>query len=712
MKKIYYNSTRVEILKRLKYLNEQKYVDFFRESTPFMLALYITYFGLAEDIMIEKDSKDYNINTRYTKYIDDKYLKKVFPSNIPIKYTKKEKDGNSMEWILSTLRNALFHNGVEVNYKDKEIIAKNEGFLNNLECTIPFEWFENFINNDIIKHIELDNYTYHIFIPPFKTKNIKWIQNYEQLNEYIDKELHSIVININYNENSNNKTKIEREEFISFNNEISTKVYQLFYREKNEIINNEFELLKEKIEKETLTKKTTLSNTEYEKLIYFKIFKEYYTNQFTKKYPNYNLSITKFENNNYAKSLFKRGKDRIQFFKRELPQFQGKEIANILSKRFNHDKIQYLSKIYELCSLYSFCCKMITPEYQTDKFMEKAINPYKYNDYRRLEEEYIDYIKKELKRKKISQSYDKQITKEIISEMSFFNDNNNSIHLRCRELTNNYKGNINSKEYEDYIKDNLKKEFPSYYEDMNKEYAEHDINSDQVLEIFYQHNIYAINNARGILMRYKDDIIETLLYTLGINTYVMNKETNFKDFDEKDYNFMDTLYFKGYSNDLYRNDIEIAKQKRSELKSKQKKINTTLNGLQIGITKSKSSIDLQKKKQDIIDQQSNLNTITSLIANYDTKIKSTEVIEIDKIKLQRASNVLCANIIRNCFAHCDRVHITGRDKKGEILITLTDYDNNGKISGIVETNLTSLISFLSNDIFKKEMNKNNILKKK
>ena len=46
MENIYYKSTSVEILKRLKYLNERNYVDFFRESTPFILAIYLTYFCL------------------------------------------------------------------------------------------------------------------------------------------------------------------------------------------------------------------------------------------------------------------------------------------------------------------------------------------------------------------------------------------------------------------------------------------------------------------------------------------------------------------------------------------------------------------------------------------------------------------------------------------------------------------------------------------
>ena len=702
MANIYYNSTRTEILKRLKYLNEKKYVDFFRESTPFMLSLYLTYFGLAEDIMIERDSKDYNINTRFTKHIDDTYLKKVFPAEIPIEYIVKEKDGNSMKWILSTLRNGIFHNGPEVNYKDKKIIVKNEGFLNKLECIVPFNWFENFIHENIVEHIELDNYTYHIFIPPFNTKNVKWIQTYDDINKYIEKELHGIVINISLDKSSNNQTKIKRNDFLARSNSISNKFYNLYYNDSSDPINEKFNLLKEKIESELIVEKSNLTNTEYEKLVYFKMFKEFYTNEFKNKYPNYNISINKFENNNYAESLFKRGRDRIQFFKRENPHFQGIKIANLLSDRFNHDKTNYLSKIYYLCSLYDFCSKAITTEYQTDKYMEKIVNQKYRTNNNLLEEEYARVIKNELENKGILLSYDKQITNSIIWGMNMYDED---IYLRCRELTNNYSGDINSTEYFEYIKEKLKKEFPNYYEELSAKYTENGICYDQVWDIFKSHNLYALNNAKGLLIQNRDDIIEALLYTLGINTYVMNKETYLKDLNDEDYSFMDKLYFKGYSHDLYNNDIAIIKQKRSEYKSRQKRLTKSLNGLQIGLTKSKDADDINKKQQDIVNQTTNLNLINNEILKCDSIINNTEIIDVDNRNLQKTSNSLCASIIRNCFAHCDRVHITGRDKYGETLLTLTDYDNNGQISGIVKTNLTSLIGFLTHDILKNAINK-------
>jgi hypothetical protein len=73
MDKKYYNSISKDILDRLKFLNEGNYVDFFRESPYFIQSMYLTYFALAEDIMIETDTENTNINTRYKIKENRKY---------------------------------------------------------------------------------------------------------------------------------------------------------------------------------------------------------------------------------------------------------------------------------------------------------------------------------------------------------------------------------------------------------------------------------------------------------------------------------------------------------------------------------------------------------------------------------------------------------------------------------------------------------------
>ena len=424
---IYYNSTRVEILKRLRYLNERKYVDFFRESTPFLLSMYLAYFGLAEDIMIERNSKDYNINTRFTKHIDDKYLKKLFPSDITVDFIRKEPNGTSMEWFLSTLRNSIFHNGPVVNYKDKTIKVVNEGFLNNLECDIPFSWFENFMNENIIEHLLLDNYTYYVFDTPFiLPKDANSINTYEDINNFIDNRLHGIVINIKLDTSSENPVKLERQEFIDFTNSISNRLYKFYYSDEklNDI---ELQELKEKVEKELTLEKESLNEGKYEKLVYFNMFKSLFEKQFKNKYPDYNVDITEFVNKQYAEALFKRGRDRIKFFKHEKPVFQNMEIANLLRDLFNHDKVEYISKIHYLYQMYDFCSKEVTKEFQTDKFIKKVLDGRNRTKLKLIEDKYAEVIKNELENNGVVLSYDRQITEHIIWGMNIYDEGNSNV---------------------------------------------------------------------------------------------------------------------------------------------------------------------------------------------------------------------------------------------------------------------------------------------
>ena len=116
MDKVYYNSARSEILKKLSFLRDRNFVDFFEESLPFTLAINLAYFGLAEDVIITRDNDDINIATRFTRNVSQDDLANLFPVGHGIEISKKEQNGNSREWFLSTLRNGIFHNSLLSNY--------------------------------------------------------------------------------------------------------------------------------------------------------------------------------------------------------------------------------------------------------------------------------------------------------------------------------------------------------------------------------------------------------------------------------------------------------------------------------------------------------------------------------------------------------------------------------------------------------------------
>ena len=584
MDKKYYNSISKDILDRLKFLNEGNYVDFFRESPYFIQSMYLTYFALAEDIMIETDTENTNINTRYKKHINDSWLNAITSNDIPINFRKKEPSGISNEWLIATIRNSIIHNGIEVDSINKNITLKNNGFLNLLDCTMPIEWFKRFIQTDIGKNIELDNYKYHMFIPPFKTKNVKQIRTDDEIKEYIEKEMHSIVINIKYDDQSNN-SKIERHEFITFVESVSAKFFDLYYSVHTSSKDEEFELLKLKKEVELVTEKTTLSNEEYNKILYFNMFKEYFTNKFNIIYPNYKLSIETFKNdNNYIDSLFKRPRMKYRFFK-ENGHFQGMELSHRLNDKFNHDKITNLSKIHTLYSLYEFGSKYVTTDFNTDKFMRKVVNKKHNINHLKIEKDYAENIKRELEKMGVSLTYEDYITESIIYHMNNSIEPIDNIYKRCKELTDNYNGDINRQDYKNYIKENLKKEYFWHYEEMSNRLSKLNIYPDQVQKEIIAHNLYALNNAKGVFIQNRFDMIEALLYILGVNIYVMNKETHFKDLTDEEYKFMDNINIEGYTKKYYENYLKNIKNDRKAAYNSSKKLPLIIKGIDIKITK-------------------------------------------------------------------------------------------------------------------------------
>lgn len=703
MEKTYYDSINEELLNKLNYINEKKYIEFFKESPSFLVAIYLTYFSLAEDVMIERESKNNDISTRFIKHIDDSFINSILKDDIPINYIKREQNGTSNEWILSTIRNAIIHNGPEVDYTNETITLKNNGFINLLECTIPFKWFERFMRYDISETIDLNDFTYHIFNSPPINNDLKDIQNDNDIIEYIQKQMNGIIINIKYDENSNINTKLQRKEFITFTEELASKFYNLFYY--NDPKDNDFDLLRIKIETELINEKSVLSTEEYNKLLYFTMFKEYFTNKFKLIYQNYNISIEMFKETNYLDTLFKTPNRKISFF-REKPSLKGYRLSHRLAEKYNRDKIENLSKIYSLYELYITFSKIITDEFQTNKFMGIIANNFQNINYKEIEDEYAKTIKEELEKKNIAFSYDNQITDDIIWGMniSFYDD---KIYNRCRELTKEYKGDIKSKEYHQYIKENLKKEFYDYYKFESNYLYKVDAYPDQVLEELDIHDIYAIKKVKHKIQEKIFDITETLFYILGINLYVMNKETHFKELTEKDYNFMDNLDIEGYTIDQFDQNLSNILSNRSVLRKSKKRIEKELNNINTALSKNNNEYLNNRKKYFELELKNVLNSI----ADCENNISNTKIIEVDGKIFEKVSNKDCATIIRNCFAHSNRIRIAGDHNRGS-QITLTDYDNLGNISGVVYTNISSLLEFLNNEIFQNKMKNNNVLQKK
>ena len=88
-------------------------------------------------------------------------------------------------------------------------------------------------------------------------------------------------------------------------------------------------------------------------------------------------------------------------------------------------------------------------------------------------------------------------------------------------------------------------------------------------------------------------------------------------------------------------------------------------------------------------------------------ISNIKTAEFSGIKMGSLRNSQCATTIRNCFSHSGRIFVDSKKPGGEIRLVLTDYDEDGKLSGVVQTNLDSLIKFFSHKTFYDVMNQKN-----
>ena len=116
----------------------------------------------------------------------------------------------------------------------------------------------------------------------------------------------------------------------------------------------------------------------------------------------------------------------------------------------------------------------------------------------------------------------------------------------------------------------------------------------------------------------------------------------------------------------------------------------------------------QKKLLDKAKKELELKQTKQKLKELEKEISKYEKIVISRIPLEKTENDQTATIIRNCLAHSNRIRIAGFFN-GQIQVTLTDYDNDGNLSGIVYTNLSSILEFLKNEVFENKIINDNTL---
>ena len=714
MSKSYYEVSSDELIKRLNNLRYGNIVDFFRNSDEFVLAITLAYFTLAEELLIERNSKDFNISTRFKKNISDGELNNLLTDDINIR--DKEKDGNSVEWFLSALRNGIIHNGFEVDYDNKVVNVINAGALNKLDCSVSFDWFENFTLSDLLLKRTLEDYKYTMVFNPFvKSEQANYMRTYDDIKKFIENDLFAYDIEISINDAHSDKTKLRRDEFIQFCKEREHLFWILmnFPEDLKQTDLDRFEKYQNLVTVELINEKDNLNEEEYNKRYYNRLFNYWFSDEFKNKYPNYNISISMFDRKSpklnmvisdlkegwLEKQLFTTRKKKEEFFD-EFSILQRMDVSRGISKIVNYDQVDYLVTLQYLLGMYFMHRDVVRDDYGLSKFMKKIMNSNKVLDHRTIEENYMKAIHDGMLEEGIVHSYDKQITTDIIWNRDY---RDGDVFVRCRQLCKDIEDEFLA-DKKNEIMNILKSEYPDYYANVSSMLEEEGAPSDQVLAVYNENDLYRLGNAKGVIKEQFDEIIIGLLYTLGINTYVVNKETSFSTLNENDYSFMDNLNIKGYSKDSYTRSEEYRQRKRSNSKHISA-INNTIQGIKRGIASIVDPIIINDKNTRIslLDRDKKQFENDNVVCDNYLNNRSDEV--YGGINMSSLSNLECATTIRNCFAHGGRIFIDGREPGCDIRLVLTDYDEKGNLSGVVKTDLSSIINFFSNPVLKNAMSK-------
>lgn len=722
MSKSYYEESRRELINRIEYLKNGNYVDFFRDSDSFILAMCIAYFGLTEDMMVKHDVKNGDIKTRLSTCIDKKYLTDLLDGDTGIVVRDREVDGTEPEWFLSALRNGIFHIGPDVDYDAKTVSVNNTADMNKLDCTVPFNWFKNYALDDLMYKVTVDEYNYSVFFNPFKkAEECSLIRNNDDVIDFIENELMGYTLKFKKNNLHPHLGSVERYDLINFCGNM-TYIYWQYLFDNERVDDKELVILdqyKKMVESRLSSKKSEMDEKSYNKLLCNTVFMRWFEDTFKSKFPNYDVSVEIFDRKNPAfnlavygvdktddaiarkgkvdKRLFNTSKKREVFYKYTHPAFQRMDITNQLSNLVNYDEIDYVNAIQYLYNMYMMHKDFVVDDYGLTGFMREILKSNRVPNHLEIEERYAKRIDAEMKKKGLALSYDKQIADDLIRQR---NSSNSDIHIRCREICS---------KYEDYHCDEclldvmgLKKEFLDYFNDETLRREERGDYSDQVIEAYDERNLYRLCNAKGVLIQQRDEMLIALLYVLGINTYVVNMDSKYKEqLKDADYSFMDSLSFKGFSTKAFVNDETVTNQ-INNIQESIDKLRGRIEGIQKKIDKTTG--EEKDEKQKIQDGwKKDLKEKEELLEAKKAEKVPRVIQKIGGSEKDFASvtNSECATIIRNSFAHTGRIFVESKEPGGDVNVVLTDYDTNGNLSAVVRTNVSSLLKFFSHPVFER-----------
>ncbi len=705
----YFFQSRNQLLKRLECFRKEDYVKFFEDSDAFRLALSLAYFGLSEELLIERDNNNPNITTRFKKHIDDDSLSGLFSKPEQITVREREVLGTTPEWFLSTLRNGIYHMGPDVDYKNKVITVKNNGAMNKLDCDVTFDWFLDFMKDNVVDAQTLDTYKYTMFFNPNqKFVGDAKITTYDELRRFIDEDL--VGFDIKFQVKDGGVESITQQAFINYCGKLKSTFFSYWFSDVD--IDSETRSELDRIKRDVVIELGDAFGEydvkTYNNLVCYGVFKKWFKEKFGESYPDYDVEVGMFNRNTPGYNLVVNGLDHItlerqlfptvskrnKFFNYTHGLLQKYEAESLLTKIINYDKKDYLSSIHYLARIYDYYSGIVTKDYGLAGYMSRMIHDRSGKNRHNIEDDYIQRIYNDLTKKGVQHTYDNQITDAVMSDAG---RREGAIYQRCSELFQEFDRNEYLSSFEK-LKETLKHEFPDFYE-TEYQARKGSMMSDQVADIYVESDLYVMLQAKDVFIEHRDEILTALLYTLGVNTFVVNKETAFVDYPI-DYSFMDDpdISIVGYSKSKA-DEVAMKRNTRRNAADSLRGIDKVITGVSASLSKPMTVEERARREAVVRQKQIDKARVQGEYDLADTFVTNTPISRFGGVDMGLLTNEECATTIRNCFSHCGRIFIDGRDGYGETRLVLTDYDENGNLSGIVKTNLSSMIKFFGNKQF-------------
>ena len=651
-------------------LDDQNFFEYYSNSPILSSAFDIAGFIVAIDNLIDVEKSNEDISSRYTLNEDASFVQSVFDSKSFRDYfdniAVSEPQGDNV-WFLQALRNSIVHGGIQyIDLERGELAVKSESHLNNIDCTIPLDFFSSFMtkyralpsNQKLLTSLGVE-------LLDKRDPNFSHFQRNRDRKDV----RYSYLVNVRSNDHvpASEVKKIAAEARSIFDSAINA----IYGEIDGDAISEEVRGIIEKIDAENFLPKNSFKYKSQVKQAIGQFIREKVSSIF----PQYQIDVREIQrpvslegplpivrmNLNSEISLNTYREKRSSFdFLHELEYLQNEFKKNG----------EYVDKLKEYLS----------PETQ------KALS--RLGNYRTIREN-MNMVLSSIHKTRTQQGLSHSYIDEAFDLLAYSDEHLSFQDLISRRIKRELQGYIKGTGVEripDDVKAGFISKYSDYFEAYEKNALKHNLPSPEDKEVFQQlfgEDGEKLDNMIKYMIIQKSRMMVGLLYTYGINVYVSSKEqdaVNPADYDR-------TILSR----------MKLFTSERTQISQQQ--FQTKINSITRSITKLSNLITNPSLPQAVREMyQDKIDTLeiekNQLI--LDTQTEEKMVIGGKTLTID-SNNDKKASVIRNCLAHNGRIRILARNKNAkETIISLVDSDSNGPTSAI-RCQIRSILKFIELD---------------